>query len=169
MLIIGRVAYTMIGETRLPYRRTTVQPIRKTSFDELNGPLQRNLRGRRDQQMQVIGHDHEFMQKEFPFVAIMRERFDQELGSCLLPKDWKALGGNGSDEEYAVGVHLAMVAGWERVVCERCHNLRRGIPKRYTGPKGRFFLSACNAALEGPLFHGIAGDIARRKSAAGIG
>ncbi|SPE28467.1 hypothetical protein SBA2_40030 [Acidobacteriia bacterium SbA2] len=42
------------------------------------------------------------------------------------------------------------------------------IPKRYTGPEGQFFVSARNAALEGPLFHGIIGGIVRGECSAGI-
>jgi len=34
--------------------------------------------------------------------------------------------------------------------------------KRYTGPEGPFFYSVCNAALEGPLFHGTIDGMARR-------
>jgi len=41
----------------------------------------------------------------------MRESFDQEAGRCLQSKDWTALRGDGGDEEDAVGVHSAMVAG----------------------------------------------------------
>jgi len=51
---------------------------------------------------------------------------------------------------------------------ERCHKLLWRIPKRNTGPVGRFFFSARNAALEGPLFHGIIGGIARRDESAGV-
>src|SRR5208337_3572199 len=59
--------------------------------------------------------------------------------------------------------------GCESVVCERCHNLRRGIPKRYTGPEGRLLFSARNAALKGPLFHGSIGGIACREKIACVG
>ena len=58
--------------------------------------------------------------------------------------------------------------GWASVVCERCHKSLWRIPKRYTGPEGRFFFSARNAALKGPLFHGIIGGIARGECIAGI-
>ena len=59
--------------------------------------------------MDVIGHDHEFVEKEFPLIAIMRESFDQEMGRCLASEDWLAMGGDGRNEEDAVGVHSAMV------------------------------------------------------------
>jgi len=59
----------------------------------------------------VIGHDDEFVEKEFSFVAIMRESFDQEVSGCLPAEDWTALGGDGGDEEDAVGVHFEMVEG----------------------------------------------------------
>jgi len=114
MLIIGKIANAMIRETRLPDRRTRFQTVRESSFDELHGPLKRNLRRGREQRVDVVGHDHELVEKKFPLITIMRESFDQEAGRCLQSKDWTALRGDGGDEEDAVGVHSAMVAwmGW---------------------------------------------------------
>jgi len=37
-----------------------------------------------------------------------------------------------------------------------------------TGPEGQFFFSARDAALKGPLFHGIIGGMARGECIAGI-
>jgi len=42
-------------------------------------------------------------------------------------------------------------------VGDGCHNELWRIPKRYTGPKGPGFFCTLNAALKGPLFHGIIG------------
>ena len=109
ILIIGKIADAMIAETGLPHAPPRLQPIRKSSFDELHGPLQRNLRRGRQLRVDVIGHDDEFVEKEFSLIAIMGESFDQEMGRCLASEDWAALGGDGRNEEDAVGVHSAMV------------------------------------------------------------
>jgi hypothetical protein len=109
----------MIAETRLPHRRPRLQSIRKSSLDELHRPLPRNLRCGRQKGVPVIGHDHEFVEKEFALIPIMRERFDQEAGRCLAPENGLAMSRNRSDEEDAVGVHFEMfVRTGERCLCE---------------------------------------------------
>ena len=72
--------HAMIRETRLPHGRPRFQPIGESSFDELHDTFQRNLRRGRQKGVHVIGHDDEFVEKEFSFIAIMRERVDQEMG-----------------------------------------------------------------------------------------
>ena len=101
--------HAMIREARLPHGRPRFQPIRKSSLDELHDALEGNLRRGRQQRVDVIGHDDEFVEKEFSLIAIMRESFDQKTGCCLASEDWAALGGDGRNEEDAVGVHSAMV------------------------------------------------------------
>jgi hypothetical protein len=59
----------------------------------------------------VIGHDHEFMQKVFPFIAIVRQGIDQKTGDGVAPENWLAMSRNRSDKEYPVGVHFEMVVG----------------------------------------------------------
>jgi len=60
--------------------------------------------------MNMVRHDDEFMQQIFSFVAIMRERVDQKVGGHVAPEDWLAMCSNGGDEEYAIAVHLGMLA-----------------------------------------------------------
>ena len=43
-------------------------------------------------------------------IPIMRESVDQEMGCCFASEDWAALGGDGRNEEDAVGVHSEIVA-----------------------------------------------------------
>ncbi len=114
----------MIRETSLPHGRPGFQSIRKSSFDELHGPLQRNLRCRRHQYVNVIRHDHEFIETEFSCVAVVRESVDQKFRGRLPAKDRLALGSDGGDEEGAVAVHFEMVAGRQSLVCERSHKQR---------------------------------------------
>jgi hypothetical protein len=99
----------MIREARLPHGRPRFQAIRKSSFNELHGPFQGNLCRGRQQRVDVIGHDDEFVEKESVLIPTMREGVDQEMGCCLASEDWAALGGDGRDKEDAVGVHSAMV------------------------------------------------------------
>src|SRR5437588_3589695 len=49
----------------------------ETAFDELNRLLQGHLRAHRDQYMEVVRHDHKFVEKIFPLLAIMIEDVDQ--------------------------------------------------------------------------------------------
>ena len=81
----------------------------------------------------MVGHDDEFVEKEFAFVAIMAEGFDQEIGCCVPAEDGLTVSGDGSDEEDAVGIHPAMFVRLGSLVCERCHNRWQSTPKRYTG------------------------------------
>ena len=81
----------------------------KIRLDELRGPLQRNLRSGRQQRVDGVGHDDEFMGQKFSFVAIVRQRFDHKVSRCLPAKDGTALGGDGRDEKDAIGVHFAIV------------------------------------------------------------
>jgi hypothetical protein len=108
-LIIFPIPHPMIRETRLPNRRPRFQPIRKSSLDELHDSLQRNLRRRRQQRVHVIGHDHEFVEKEFSLIPIMRKSFDQKPGHCVAPENRLAIRSYGCDKEDAVGVHVEMV------------------------------------------------------------
>ena len=107
-LIIRKIADAMIAETCLPHWRPCLQPIRKPSFDELHNALKRDIARGRQYRVHVIGHDHEFMEKEFSLIPVMRERFDQEEGRCFPPEDGPAMSRNGRDKEDTVGVHFEM-------------------------------------------------------------
>jgi hypothetical protein len=79
------VSDSMIRETRLPYRALRLQTKRKPTLNELDGLLQRNLRCRRDQRMEVVWHDHEIMKKILSPAAVMLEYIDKQVrrGSAL--------------------------------------------------------------------------------------
>jgi len=110
ILIVLKIANAMIAETRLPDRPTRLQAEREPAFDVLYGALQRDFLCWREEQMDVVGHDDEFVQKIFSVIAIMLESFYQETRRCLATEDRLAVRGDGGDEEYAVGVHFTMVA-----------------------------------------------------------
>jgi hypothetical protein len=71
------VSDSMIREAGLPHRDLRFQAKRKCALDELYSLLQRNLGRRRDQYMNVVGHDHEVMKKIFPLPAVMLENIDE--------------------------------------------------------------------------------------------
>src|SRR5580698_2581998 len=97
----------------------------------------------------MIGHYDELVEQEFSRVAIVGERFDKKISSCLVAEDWLPLRGHGGEEEDAVGIHCPIIAGSGRIVSDRCHKIVVQIPKGYTGPEGQVISAACNAALKG--------------------
>ena len=103
-LIILQITHAMIRETRLPNRRPRFQPIRKSPFDELHDSLQRNLCRGRQQRVDMIGHDDEFVKKIFPVIAIVSQGIDQKPGDGVAPENGLAMSRNSSDKEDAVGV-----------------------------------------------------------------
>jgi len=148
--VILKIPNPMIRETRLPDLPAPFEAERETSLDELHGSLQRNLLRGRDQQMNVIGHDDEFMEEIFSFVAIVSKRVEQKICCRHAPEDWLTLCGDRRDKENAVGIHFLNAAARRDVrVCEIGHTPRLRVPKRNTGPKGRAFSGALYAALKG--------------------
>jgi hypothetical protein len=109
ILIILKIADAMIAETCLPHRPAEFQAERESSFDKLHGTFQRDLVCGREQRMEMIGHDHEFMKQIFPLITIMSEGFDQEIGGRCAPEDRLAVSGDRGDEEDAVVVYLEIV------------------------------------------------------------
>ena len=71
---------SMIRRTRLPDWQTRFQSKRKSSLDELDGPLQRYLRRWGDQSMEVVRHDHKLMKQIFALVAVAEKNIDKQIG-----------------------------------------------------------------------------------------
>jgi hypothetical protein len=59
----------------------------------------------------VVRHNDEFVKKKFSLIAIVRQCVYQEPCGRVATEDPQTLDGDGGDEEDAVRVHLAMVAG----------------------------------------------------------
>jgi len=57
----------------------------------------------------MIGHDDEFVKKEFALLPIMRESFHQKPSHRLAAENWLAICSDGCDKEYAVRVHQQMI------------------------------------------------------------
>src|SRR5438132_11859295 len=59
------------------------EPIRESTLDHLQRTLKRNILRGREQQMQMVGHDDEFMQHEFALLCMVLEHIDHELRGML--------------------------------------------------------------------------------------
>jgi hypothetical protein len=129
MLEILKIAHAMVRETLLPDMAAS-EAERESSFDELNGTFEGDFFRGCEQQMDVVGHDHEFVQQIFSFVSVMSECVDEEIGDCSAAKNWKARGCDRRNKKRAVEVHFVMVIGWELVVCDECHETDSGVSKR---------------------------------------
>src|SRR5437667_9889062 len=75
------------------------EPIRESTLDHLQRTLKRNILRGREQQMQMVGHDDEFMQHEFALLCIVLEHIDHELRRGMLAEDRGLLPCDRSAEE----------------------------------------------------------------------
>src|ERR1700731_2353377 len=53
-------------------------PKGKTALDQLNRLFHSHLAAQRDEQMEVVGHNYEFVKKILPLFAIVIEHFDEK-------------------------------------------------------------------------------------------
>ena len=87
MFVILSVPNTMIHETRLPYLKRKMNfpfgAIGETALNELQSLLQWDFRRRSYQQMEMIGHDHKFMQQKSPLSTILRKHIEQKLSHAI--------------------------------------------------------------------------------------
>jgi hypothetical protein len=79
LLKIPVIADPMIRKASLPDRQTRLQSKRESSLDELHRPLQRYFIRRRNQRMEVVRHDHVFMQEIFALYAIVEENINEQV------------------------------------------------------------------------------------------
>ena len=70
----------MIRKTRPPGWQTRLQSKRESSLDELDRPLQRYLGRRRNQRMEVFGHDREVMKQILSHFAVAEKDIDEQVG-----------------------------------------------------------------------------------------
>src|SRR5437899_4893001 len=104
--IISFIANVMVRETLLPYRPMLLaEPIRESTLDHLQRTLKRNILRGREQQMQMVGHDDEFMQHEFALLCIVLEHIDHELRRGMLAEDRGSFPCDRSDEERPLSIH----------------------------------------------------------------
>ena len=104
-MIVLRVADTMVGEALLPDQRLESQLLigskRESAFDVLNGFFQRNIRCRRNDQVEVIGHKYEFVNAESAFAAIVKENVKEQASHLRFSEEGMASVGDRGDEKCA--------------------------------------------------------------------
>jgi hypothetical protein len=87
VFVILCVANAVIHETCLPYFKSKMnfpfRAIGETALDELQCLFQRDFRCRCQQQMEVIGHNHKFMQQKPPLSTILRKNIHQKLSHAI--------------------------------------------------------------------------------------
>ena len=57
--------------------------VREPAFDELDRLFQRDLMGRSDEQMEMVGHNHELVDLEMSFLSILPHDVYQERRHAL--------------------------------------------------------------------------------------
>src|SRR6185437_4391731 len=100
--IIAVVANTMIAESALPHRKRHLpffaHPVRRTAFDELHGPLQRQRLGWRNEHMKMLRHHHKCMQRVIAQIAILDQRFNEYPADLGIHEETPALPCSRCDE-----------------------------------------------------------------------
>jgi hypothetical protein len=78
------VADSMIGESAPPDFRVApherAEFVRVRALDELDGAFDGHARSRGKQEMDMIGHSNEGMQRVAPFAAVVRKSFEEQSG-----------------------------------------------------------------------------------------
>ncbi len=96
---------TMIVKARLPNGTGADEFLfgaeRKSTFNVLHGLFQGNRRRRSDEEMNVIGHNHEFVQQQAALLAILLHDVDQGPGHAVRLKNGVSSIGNGSNKKCA--------------------------------------------------------------------
>lgn len=102
--VIRRIADAMISRLGLPNSAQAQFTSRRSgvpALDVLHGLLQRNPLLGSNEQMEMVGHDHELVKFEFTLAAIEVKRVDQEFGGgCVAEKCMPSVG-DGCDEKRA--------------------------------------------------------------------
>jgi len=73
-------------ETPLPNFPPALEAKRKSALDKLHGLFQRNVWPRRKEQVHMVGHNHEGMQRESPLNAITLNHIQQQIWRTLYLK-----------------------------------------------------------------------------------
>jgi hypothetical protein len=87
VFVVLCVANAVIYETCLPYFKSEMnfpfRTIGETALDELQWLFQRDFRCRCQQQMEVIGRDHKFVQQKPLLATILRKNIHQKLRHAI--------------------------------------------------------------------------------------
>jgi len=120
MLKVFFVANAMVSEAGLPNGQLRLQAEGESSFDELNGLLERSVIVRRDQSVEMVGHDDEFVKEVFSLASVMQEHVHEEISGGVFLEDGPPSGGDRCDEESSI--HTSNVAFAQRKSCAGGHS-----------------------------------------------
>ncbi len=104
-LVIKGAMDTMIVKARLPNGIGVDQFLlgaeRKSAFNVLHGLFQGDRRRRSEEEMNVIGHNHEFVEQQAALLAILLHDVNQEPGHAVRLKNGLSSISNGSNKKCA--------------------------------------------------------------------
>lgn len=83
----------------------------EAAFDELNCALNGNA-DRRDQEVDVVRHDDEFVEQEFVLTAVIVESREKQLRETVGLEESPALPRGGSDEVRVAFMDEGVESGW---------------------------------------------------------
>ena len=91
VFIVLRIANAMVGKTFLPDQRLEPQLLLRaegeSALDELTGFFQSNVFRRREDQVEVVRHDHEFVQEKTAFPAIVLKNVEKQARHFFFLED----------------------------------------------------------------------------------
>lgn len=98
---VARIFDAALCEAVFPNRRFGFETERESALDELHGLFDGDVRGRRDEEMDVIGHEDEGMDRIATLSAVVVHQTDQEIRVGVGLEGAAAVRGDGGDEEGA--------------------------------------------------------------------
>src|SRR5205814_9389403 len=112
VLIVLLVANAMVCEAFLPDQSSLcvrghvlANPIGESTLNQLHGTFKRDIRGGREEQMQMIGHDYKLMQRVFLLFPIMLQHVDHQFRRLSVAEQRCAPPGYGRDKEGSIEGH----------------------------------------------------------------
>src|SRR3954466_14249132 len=101
--VVARIFYTVLRKAGMPNLSVESEFFlcseRKSTFDELHAFLNRMFMRRRQYQMNVVAHDHIFMELKAGFLAIFTQNINEEQRHTIRLEDCGLSGGVGGKEE----------------------------------------------------------------------
>lgn len=88
-------------EAVLPYGHFRFEAEGETSFDELHGFLDGDIRGRRKEEVDVVRHEDERVESVAALGAVVAQELEEQVCVRVRLEDTAAIRGDGGDEEGA--------------------------------------------------------------------
>lgn len=110
-VVIG-ISQAMIAEPALPHGKTEVQllpnPVGRAAFDVLNSPLQSCALRWGENDVKMIGHEHEGVELIRLLIAVMKQGFEENPTNRFFDKQRPALPGARGNEVYSWQPSMAL-------------------------------------------------------------